>query len=223
MKQSIKLNCAWCNKEFYLYAKEYDRQIRNGRNYFFCSRTCVAEKRNSSKKAPIIQKICPICKKEFWCSSKKKYNRTFCSRECASKGSVTKLRRNTAIKWGLKNCHKSKNLESIDAIAKGLRNRELWKYSLLKDFFDKSNIKYQFEFPCGSGIFDLALLDLKLFVEFDGPYHNDGNTEQIEIDKRKTEEAKNFGWNVVRIKCKPNTIINPNVIYPFFENKGAVV
>jgi very-short-patch-repair endonuclease len=217
MKPDVKLTCAWCSKEFYLYAKEYERQIRNGRTYFFCSRTCVAKKRNSGRKFPVILKICPVCKTEFWASTKKK-GATFCSRECASKGSVTELRRNAAREWGLKNYHNNVgNINTTDARAKGLRIREAWKYSLIKEFFDKSGIRYQFEFPCGSGIFDLALLDLKIFVEFDGPYHNDGNIEQQ--DNKKTIEAKNFGWNVIRIKCEPNTIIDPSVVYPFFENK----
>jgi very-short-patch-repair endonuclease/ribosomal protein L33 len=215
MKEDVKLKCVWCSNEFYLYAKEYDRQIRNGRSYFFCSRSCVASRRNKDKKLPIINKTCPVCKKEFWASIKKK-GATFCSRSCASKGSVTELRRSTNKEWGLKNCYKSNNIGSIDSIAKGLRIREAWKYSLIKSFLDKSNIRYQFEFPCGSGIFDLALLDLKVFIEFDGPYHNYEKIEQI--DNKKTVDAKNFGWSVVRIKIEQNTIIDPNLIYHLFNN-----
>lgn len=215
MKEDIKLKCAWCGKEFYLYAKEYDRQIRNGRDYFFCSRTCVAKKRNKDRKFPIILKSCPVCKKEFWASTKKK-GATFCSRACASRGSVTELRRNKARESGLKNGN-SNNIGSIDSVANSLRVREAWKYSSIKNFLDKSNIRHQFEFPCGSGIFDLALLDLKIFVEFDGPYHRNKTIEKI--DNKKIIDAKNFGWNVIRIQSGQNTIIDPKTIYHLFENK----
>jgi very-short-patch-repair endonuclease len=217
MKEDVKLKCFWCSNEFYLCAKEYDRQIRNRRSYFFCSRSCVAKKRNTDKTLPIINKICPICQKEFWCSISKKTNRTFCSRECASKGSVTDLRRESARKSGLENYNKSNNIGTIESIANSLRVREDWKYSLIKSFLNKSNIRYQFEFPCGSGIFDLALLDLKIFVEFDGPYHR--NTTIKKIDDKKVIDAKNFGWNVVRIQSGQNTIIDPKTIYYLFENK----
>lgn len=210
MQQGVELHCAWCNNKFILSNGEYHRQIKNGRQYFFCSLSCVAKKRNLSKKLPIIEKICPVCKNKFFASTKKK-GATFCSRSCASSGSITKYRRVKASEMGKKN---NKYVCNNKVLSKGLRSRESWKYSLIKNFLDKSNIRYQFEFPCGSGIFDLALLDLKLFVEFDGIYHC--SKIQQEIDEKKTMEAKNFGWNVIRISCNAGQIIDPNLIYHLF-------
>jgi very-short-patch-repair endonuclease len=213
MQDIVELNCAWCNNKFELYKREYDRQIRSGRTYFFCSLSCVAKKRNASKKLPIIEKICPVCKTPFFASTKKK-GATFCSRSCASRGSVTEYRKSKASEMGKKN---NKYVHSNDVLAIGLRTRESWKYSLIKDFLEKSNIRYQFEFPCGSGIFDLALLDLKLFIEFDGLYHT--SKIQKEIDDKKVMEAKSFGWNVVRISCNAGQIIDPNLIYHLFKTE----
>jgi very-short-patch-repair endonuclease len=96
--------------------------------------------------------------------------------------------------------------------AKSLNSREGWKYALLKDFLEKNSIKYQFELPFGSSVFDLALTGLKIFIEFDGPYHAN---KQKEIDAKKDLEAKSLGWNVIRIKCNSNQIIDPAEISPF--------
>lgn len=42
----IDLICADCGKEFQKEKREYNRQIKNGNNRFFCSLTCVAFTRN---------------------------------------------------------------------------------------------------------------------------------------------------------------------------------
>lgn len=46
MEKMIKLNCAYCNKDFEKSTKEYNRQIRKGNNRFFCGLSCVCLKRN---------------------------------------------------------------------------------------------------------------------------------------------------------------------------------
>jgi very-short-patch-repair endonuclease len=47
-------------------------------------------------------------------------------------------------------------------------------------------------------VFDLALLDRKILVEFDGAYH-DTRTQSKE-DLRKDRVAQRRGWNVVRLR-----------------------
>ena len=64
-------------------------------------------------------------------------------------------------------------------------------------------------------MFDLALLDLKTFVEFDGGYHEE--VYQKEVDAKKDLEAKEFGWEVVRVPVKANQIIEPSKIYHIFK------
>lgn len=42
----MQINCATCNKEFEKDAREHKRQLKAGRNKFFCSRKCAAIKNN---------------------------------------------------------------------------------------------------------------------------------------------------------------------------------
>lgn len=43
MSKMIELVCSECDKPFDKVKREYDRQVRNGRNYFFCSRHCTGK------------------------------------------------------------------------------------------------------------------------------------------------------------------------------------
>jgi len=43
---NINCFCATCDKAFIILAKEHRRQLKNGRNRFFCSRTCSSIKNN---------------------------------------------------------------------------------------------------------------------------------------------------------------------------------
>ncbi len=42
----ITIQCEWCEEEFVKPKKEYNRQIKNGRDYFFCGLSCAAKYRN---------------------------------------------------------------------------------------------------------------------------------------------------------------------------------
>jgi len=41
--KKVEIVCNNCGKEFTKAKKEYDRQLRNGRKYFYCSRSCVGK------------------------------------------------------------------------------------------------------------------------------------------------------------------------------------
>jgi very-short-patch-repair endonuclease len=62
----------------------------------------------------------------------------------------------------------------------------------------------------GKFVFDLAFIDKRLFVEFDGPYH--GWTEQIESDKSKDGYAQSMGWKVIRLSVEKNSIIDASLL-----------
>lgn len=44
--KTIELICAWCNTVFDRETKEHKRQIKRGKDKFYCSLTCVAKQRN---------------------------------------------------------------------------------------------------------------------------------------------------------------------------------
>jgi very-short-patch-repair endonuclease len=94
--------------------------------------------------------------------------------------------------------------------ARTLHYREAWKYALLSDKLLNDSRKFEFEFPIDSSVFDLALHDKRMLVEFDGSYHR--NSTQIKIDVKKDDLAKKYGYTLVRIKVANNTVINPSVI-----------
>jgi very-short-patch-repair endonuclease len=132
---------------------------------------------------------------------------TFCSRSCASAGSVTDARRDAWQK-------SKKNLENgrtPKEIARRLWSREYWKYAKVQALLDFLDESYEFEFPVGHHIFDLALFAHKVLVEFDGTYHNDVN--QRKADAKKTAYAKKRGWIVVRVATPPSTVIEASTVH----------
>lgn len=80
--KTIPMTCHKCQTSFDVPKKEYDRQIRNGRLYFFCSRSCAQSfnKTTTTK----ISFNCLWCKKEFETTTHKKGKRC-CSKNCAHK------------------------------------------------------------------------------------------------------------------------------------------
>ncbi len=203
------LKCSWCNNDFHIREAEYNRQIRNGRLYFFCNRSCAAKKNNASRpnRRIEIEKVCPHCKKKFITQTGCK-SATFCSRSCASAGSMSEKRREAQHKGGK---DKIKNLIPPEET---LRLRKMWKYTKLKSFLKFCDEPFEFEFRLGNFIFDLALPNRCIFVEFDGLYHNG---KQSKIDFEKDQYAKQNDWKVIRKKVQNNTVINPDIIYPILS------
>ena len=202
MKLPIDVRCAWCGKEFTIPAKEYNRQLKNGRNHFFCQRACSAFFGNVLRGNRVLptEKICPVCNTKFSSDTGAK-SASFCSRSCASKGSVTDYRREKSREMG----EKHKQELGPKAIAAGLKVREAWKYALLKKFLEELQEPYETEFLILNYIFDLALTQKKILVEFDGPYHKDQSIQ--EKDKEKTKVAEQSGWKVFRIAVGQSSII----------------
>ncbi len=111
---------------------------------------------------------------------------------------------------GLKNCG---GTFSIKSIAKGLRKREGWKYVKLATYLVSLGIRHQFEFVIDNYSFDLALLDNKLLIEFDGSYHR--GSKQLTLDNEKTATAVRAGYKVERIVVYNNVVIPVKVVQPF--------
>ncbi len=60
----------------------------------------------------------------------------------------------------------------------------------------------------GVGIFDLALIDRNILVEFDGREH----LYMSEIDAEKDLAAANEGWRVVRVEVARSSVIEIDCI-----------
>lgn len=198
----MQLTCDWCEETFEKSDKEVRRQQKKGRKTFFCSLSCGAYYRNSKRTdlTEDIIKECLFCKTKFQTRTGK-LEAKFCSRSCASSGSMTEKRINKAKETG-----KRSNNFSTSSIAKGLRTREAWKYEELDKYLKSNNTNYQFEYCIDNSIFDLAILDQKLLIEFDGSYHQDSR-QQIRDDKKEQVAISN-GWQLKRIQVENNTVID---------------
>lgn len=207
------IQCYWCGKDKEIADKEFKRQIKKGRGKFFCSLSCGGQYRNSiyNPTRPVIDKICPECGKPFKTKDIARQP-TFCSRLCASKGSVTELRQQAAIKVGLQN-----SVNFVHTQQGTLKKREAWKYAQLELTLQSMNKLYEFEFCFDNMqdfIYDLALFTEKLIIEFDSNYHN-WSKQQI-VDKQKEEFAQSQGWKVIRIATDSNCVIEPDCIAHLF-------
>lgn len=208
MVEKINLGCEFCGKKIEVRLAEYRRQAKKGREHFFCNLSCAARYRNarSPGRKVEVEKKCPHCKRKFKTLTGSK-SKTFCSRSCASAGSVTPKRREAARKAG------GNNSQNLIGQAKVLKLRESWKYKKLIEFLDYLGIDHEFEYEIVPGtIFDLAILDgRQLFIEFDGKYHQDTKTKKRDLEK--TKAAAKEGWGVERVEVQDNSVIDPSVLY----------
>jgi len=203
--------CRWCGEQFEMVKAERKRQIKNGATNFFCSRSCSSYYGNSLRgnlRRPIT-KVCPECGATFETMTGKG-EATFCSRSCASRGSITPYRSRRAAEVG----HAMMAAHRPEMTAAGLRKREWWRYKDLHAVLDAADVRHRFEYPLRAGIrfyvYDLALLDRHVLIEFDGPYHN--GEKQVEADALKERTAVNHGWRVLRIKVPTGAAVPADAI-----------
>lgn len=194
--------CEECGNPATKPRNEANRSLRLGRR-FFCSLRCAALTANRPKKLAAIVRNCRHCGNSFQSSLRKK-GATFCSRECASRGSVTDRRRQGSRKGGLK------SVANLLSQAETLKRREAWKYVALEATLTKTGRAFEFEYPLANYVFDLALFDKRVLVEFDGPDH--GLEKQQKIDEQKTAVAEKYGFVVVRRPVIRASVISPETI-----------
>lgn len=207
------LQCDHCGNDFHRSTKEVNRHIKRGWDNSYCSQDCAIKHLNTSRGCPVeeIIKECKYCGKEFTTVTGSK-STSFCSRSCASKGSVTDLRRRTSLEVSKKHFLHG-GIHGLESIARLMKKREGWKYVELEALLKSLDINHEFEFllPSTNYIYDLALFDQKLLIEFDGPDHK--GLKQIAKDKVKEMVATVSGaWNVVRIEVQPSSVIDPMCI-----------
>lgn len=205
MKKEIEITCALCGKKVNKPLSEIKRQQKRGRTNFFCCLSCAAKWHNKNKVKPIVKKVCPVCGKEFTTSTAVKKDKTFCSRGCASKGSVTEYRRNKARLVGI--ALAKKYPLDIHALKRFMESREGHKYANLKEYFESKLVPYEFEFILENKLFDLALPSINTLVEFDGAEHRCHSGECYENDIIKNQLAEKHNWKLVRIPVQSNKVI----------------
>ena len=181
--------CPQCGNEAERPRGEVNRSRKLGRPVF-CTQRCAAIHSNASKKSVVFTTNCPHCNTSFITSTRNKAAK-FCSRSCASKGSMTEERRAAQRLGGLARVG---NLLSAESMLKLRENR---KYSAVRAELTRRGVPHEFEYRVGNVIFDLALTERKILVEFDGPYHRDRT--QLVRDGEKDEVGRLHGWVVVRV------------------------
>lgn len=201
--------CAECKKSHDIDLSEYNYQIRRGRENFFCSRTCSAKFNNSKNRKWFARtQICKYCGKSF--ETESHYEVAFCSRECASAGSITVYRRQQMSEGGKKGqiIHPG----TPELTCQILKKRERWKYEEIKKMLESFNIEHEFEFLLDNMfIYDLHIPSWNLLIEFDGQYHMEKT--QSESDKEKTKYAEDKGYQLIRIVTDNNVIIPASLLY----------
>ncbi len=202
----IELFCTGCNILFVKELKEVTRQRKNGNYNFYCNSKCFGV--CHTKVIRCEYRHCDYCEGIFLTDYTT--DTKHCSRSCASVNSVTDYRREKAVESGTNNY---KNISGIDTIAKGLRNREMWKYAEISKFLNERNIFHEFEFPLERFVFDLALFDKEILIEFDGSYHADGR--QKPTDYQKAVTAFTYGWTIKRVNTSDNEVLSPELISSF--------
>jgi very-short-patch-repair endonuclease len=141
----------------------------------------------------MFESLCAQCGSSFMVTIGDDFNQ-YCSDICSGKGS---------------------NDNRLQQLSRVLRAREAWRYVQLNTYLNEHNIPHQFEFPLGNYVFDLALTDEQLLIEFDEPYH-EGLT-QASKDLQKDSYAEQHKFSIVRIPVGVNTIISAELIEPIIN------
>lgn len=185
----VEIDCANCNAKVTKEVREFNRAQRLGRR-LFCDLRCAALLANKPRRASKIMIPCPTCGDVMETSSKKRA-RKFCSRSCASSGSVTAYRREAQRKAGLQ------HMGNLCDVSDTLKKREGWKYDQIRLKLQNEGRVFEFEYRIGRWVFDLALLDAMVLVEFDGPSHAG---KQADLDQMKSVDGRSAGFAVIRRK-----------------------
>lgn len=109
--------------------------------------------KESQRSKKVVIKECKYCGKEFTTITGAKSS-TFCSRSCASKGSVTDYRRDKALEVSRKNFVHG-GTQGLEQIANMMKKREGWKYVELKELLNSLDIKHEFEYVLQQTIFTI--------------------------------------------------------------------
>lgn len=192
----LEITCSSCGNKFLKLEKEVKRQQKNKGidTPFYCSLKCQGDARRVIKLP--VSKIC-----ECGSSFKTTTDASYCGLRCASLFSLTKERLDKMLAASKDTRFTSDNLDSV---SNSLRVREWGKYDLLHHYLLTCCISHTFEYtlPNTRWIYDLAIHDLNLLIEFDESYHS----HTVQRDYEKDKAANEQGWHIVRIDVRSATI-----------------
>lgn len=188
MKTTV-LQCSHCGSSFEKELKEVTRQrkVKGEETPFFCNMTC----HGLYRVIPPVTKVCP-CGQQFETSS----GSSHCSRSCTTIYTMTPDRLNAIIEANKKTRFVTGSLNTSDD---GLRVREWDKYDTIHQMLSGLSIPHLFEYhiPGTHCVYDLALFDMWVLVEFDEPHHR--KQKARDRDDEKDLVARQNGWSVFRI------------------------
>jgi very-short-patch-repair endonuclease len=192
----LEISCSSCGNNFLKESKEIKRRQKEcGEDVsFYCSLKCQGDVRRVIKVA--VSKICQ-CGSSFETTT----DASYCGLRCASLFSLTKERLDKMLAASK---HTRFTRDNLDTVSNGLRVREWSKYDLLHQYLLTCAISHSFEYCLENTrwIFDLAIHDLCLLIEFDEKHHD----YTVERDSEKERAANEQGWNLVRIDVRSATI-----------------
>lgn len=112
---------------------------------------------------------------------------------------------------------RSGNLNSDNLIKpeQTLKIREAFKYELMLKLLNEHKIDHEFEYRLGEYIFDLAIFDSEILVEFDESYHSWSVQKESDSIKQKFAESK--GFTVIRIETENSSVIPAKVLNEIIE------
>ena len=209
--EPIIVRCSYCKELFEKKdVNEFYRRIALGYTDFYCNLSCNAKARNQKYRNKEADVNCKYCGNTFTTTIRQdgSQDKTFCSRSCASAGSVTDARRQRMSEGGKIGGSMTGN---ADNISKLLKSREAWKYVQCRTLLESFGLNFEFEYPIDDAVFDLALPDNMILIEFDGDNHQ---YEELIRDAEKDVIASSNGWTLHRISVESNTAIKPAVLYP---------
>lgn len=190
--KGVEIVCPACGVVAVKPTKEFNRSTKLGRR-MYCSYACFSSTVNAARKIPDQERLCAYCAIPFITSGGAKSAR-FCSRSCASRGSVTTRRRRSARSLAKQNFIPA----TVDSAARVLKQREAWRYRKLKTELKKRSSKFEFEYVLDGRVFDLALFDQGILVEFDGPYHSWSVIAKKDLEKDRIAERN--GYRLLRYR-----------------------
>lgn len=200
-------NCEYCGSHVLKENKELNR-IRARGARVFCNNVCSGAYAADSTRKKRFMLTC-ACGAVFE-SSERARGLQYCSKRCANVYNITERKRENGRAIGAKygptvGADTLALLHTTEQAALGLRARELPRYAEVQARLNAAGVRHEVEVSIGNFVYDLVLLDARVVVEFDGPYHAVTRV----ADTEKDSNAAAFGYTLKRVPHERGVHIFP--------------
>ncbi len=216
----IKIKCKHCEKTF----EERKSRLKHS-NRQFCSKKCYDTWKFSM---PLSTKTkCKYCGKEIsrFPFEIKKGTHIYCSTDCrdlAQQKRIQKTCKTCGKKFEVPICLeraiycsmtcRSKDIEYLKKVGffpNRISNAQRKLFKIIKEIFPTAVMEHGIRHDGKLHFLDIAVLEKKLNIEFDGIYYHPNPEE----DRKRDELLSSLGWRVVRIKgIDEKSVIKENVL-----------